>query len=100
MRRVRYAICLVWLGLLLTGCQSAASSAPAESGIKIVATMSVLADFATQVGGDNVTVTTIVPVGGDPHTAIGDAPSQRLFPFGHNGNANRSSGCSVLNGVS
>lgn len=30
--------------------------------------MSVFADFAEQVGGDNVTVTTIVPVGGDPHT--------------------------------
>ncbi len=61
-------IFLLSLAWLLSACPSAASSAPAESGIEIVTTMSVLADFAEQVGGDKVTVTTIVPVGGDPHT--------------------------------
>lgn len=34
----------------------------------MVATMSVFADFAEQIGGEYIEVSSIVPVGGDPHT--------------------------------
>lgn len=44
----------------------------------VVATMSVFADFAQEVGGDLVTVTTIVPVGGDPHTYV-PTPSDAIL---------------------
>jgi len=51
--------------LLLTAC----SSAPATTGdrVVVVATIAPLADFVEQVGGDRVSVTTLIPPGADPH---------------------------------
>jgi zinc/manganese transport system substrate-binding protein len=36
-------------------------------GLQVVATMSILADMVRDVGGDAVTITTLVPAGQDPH---------------------------------
>ncbi len=40
----------------------------ASANLRAVATFSVLADFIQQVGGDKVSVTSIIPLGGDPHS--------------------------------
>ncbi len=62
----------VVLALLVAGCAALFADAPAGGGddgrVRVVATMSVFAEFAEAVGGDRVAVETIVPVGGDPHT--------------------------------
>ena len=68
--------------LVAVGC--AAQPAPEQRGdsLDVVASMSVIADFAREVGGEHVEVTSLVPIGGDPHVheptpadarAIGDA---------------------------
>lgn len=57
--------------LSLSACVQVDSSAGQEGGaerISVVATMSVFADLAEEVGGDEIEVSSIVPVGGDPHT--------------------------------
>ena len=53
--------------LLLAACgpQSAASEGAEE--LQVVASMTVIAHFAEQVAGDAATVSSVVPVGGDPH---------------------------------
>lgn len=72
---------LVVLAVVLSACRPAAGR-PQDSGgedpttatysaraeVTVVATMSILADFAAVVGGPFVNVRSIVPVGGDPHT--------------------------------
>jgi len=55
------------LALLAGGCAPTVSDAR-ESGLAVVSTMSVFSDFAEAVGGEHVTVDTLVDVGGDPHT--------------------------------
>ncbi len=51
--------------LLLTACTSAAS--PADGKLQVLATTSIVADVVQQVGGDYIQVTTLMPVGTDPH---------------------------------
>lgn len=53
------------LGLALP--LAALASAAAAKEIKAVASFTVLADVVKQVGGDHVTVTSLVPPNGDPH---------------------------------
>lgn len=43
-------------------------AAQEDGTLKVVASFSILADWATQVGGDHVEVTSIVPADGDAHT--------------------------------
>lgn len=59
--RQRLLYVLVILGLLV-------NSAAVSAQVKVVATFSILADLAAQVGGDLVSVGAIVPMGGDPHS--------------------------------
>lgn len=59
---------LAGLLVLLAGCAPAPSEAAERDTLSVVATMSVFAEFAEAVGGDLVSVETLVPVGGDPHT--------------------------------
>ncbi len=61
-----------------SGAPSPRASSPADSGpgpsggagepLRVVATTTVLADLVAQVGGDLVTVTPLVPLGGEVHT--------------------------------
>ncbi len=52
---------------VLTALTVLGSPASAEE-LQVVATFSVIADMAAEVGGDRVDVSSIVPLGGDPHT--------------------------------
>ncbi|CAN5262090.1 zinc ABC transporter substrate-binding protein [soil metagenome] len=57
------------LAVATAGCGGGqGGTAAADGPLQVVATMSVFADFAEAVGGDLVTVDTLVPIGGDPHT--------------------------------
>lgn len=54
---------------LVAGCAPAGASDEGGGGrLQVVTTMSVFSGFAEEVGGDLVEVTSLVPVGGDPHT--------------------------------
>ncbi len=58
------------LALALTACGRGGGGA-VESGhgpVRVATTLSVFADFVRQVGGERVTVVTLVPAGADPHT--------------------------------
>lgn len=76
MPALRIVPALVSVLLLVAGCAAEsgadsgepAATAGGEERVTVVATMTVLAEFAERVGGDHVTVTSLVPVGGDPHT--------------------------------
>lgn len=49
--------------------------APAQEQVAVVASFSVLADIVQHVGGDRVSVSSLVPIGGDAHT-FDPAPQQ------------------------
>lgn len=55
--------------LVLAGCGSApgADGAATSGGLKVVATTTQLTDFANQVGGDDISLTGLLPVGGSAH---------------------------------
>ncbi len=54
--------------LLAAGaCASSSAGGADDERLRVVASMSVIADFAREVGGDHVEVTSLVPVGADPH---------------------------------
>jgi ABC-type Zn uptake system ZnuABC Zn-binding protein ZnuA len=54
---------------LLCACGGAAGAEPASGErLHVVTTMSVLADLVERAGGDAVRVSSLTPVGGDPHT--------------------------------
>jgi ABC-type Zn uptake system ZnuABC Zn-binding protein ZnuA len=69
------AVAIVALVAGLAACGSTATATPGSSGggsggrgLVVVTTTSVFADMIRQVGGPNVTVTSLVPKGGDVHT--------------------------------
>ena len=66
MKKISLALCLLMLLLasFLTGCAQQASS----SGLKVVATTTIVGDIARQIGGDRISLTVLLPVGADPHT--------------------------------
>lgn len=47
--------------------EDAGSDGDEDEPLHVVASMSIIADFARQVGGEHVTVQSLVPVGADPH---------------------------------
>ncbi len=53
--------------LLLAGCGSQATDKEQENQLTVVATNSILADMAKEIGKEHVIVYSIVPVGTDPH---------------------------------
>jgi len=75
--------CAVAIALALSGCKPSAhqdSSAPnalapakliAGEKLRVVATTSIVADIAQNVGGDAIQLTTLLPLGADPHTFQG-----------------------------
>lgn len=58
---------LAILALVLTACGGAQPSAGSDR-LQVLATTSIVADVVRQVGGDYVQVTTLLPLGADPHT--------------------------------
>jgi ABC-type Zn uptake system ZnuABC Zn-binding protein ZnuA len=57
------------LGMLTAACAGAGGSpTPPQGSVEVVATTTVFADLVRNVGGSHVTVTSLVPNGGDPHT--------------------------------
>ncbi len=66
---VRLGAALATLSLAFVAC-TGGGQAPVGDGepLRVVATTTVLADLVAQVGGDLVTVTSLVPVGGEVHT--------------------------------
>jgi ABC-type Zn uptake system ZnuABC Zn-binding protein ZnuA len=56
--------------IVVVGCSSASSPAPVSSAapLKVVATTTVFADMVRNVGGDLVSVASLVPANGDVHT--------------------------------
>lgn len=55
------------LALVVSALGCSPSSADDDERLSVVATMSIIADFAEEVGGDEVEAVSLVPVGGDPH---------------------------------
>src|SRR5690606_4255294 len=58
----------VLLPALLLAPIDRAATAQDDDPLDVVVSFSVLADIVEQVGGDRVSVTSLVPVGGDAHT--------------------------------
>jgi zinc/manganese transport system substrate-binding protein len=66
---IRAAVILLVIALSAAACGGGSSSdAPTDSPIRVVATTTVLADMARQVGGEDVDVVSLVPPGGEVHT--------------------------------
>jgi manganese/iron transport system substrate-binding protein len=63
--RVIFALGLTALTMLSVACQN---EGPSGRNIKAVVSTTVLADLVSQVGGDRVDVTSLLPPGADPHT--------------------------------
>lgn len=66
---MRILVALSLTAFLLVACQSQPSSPPGgEARLRVVTTTSVFADMVSQVGGELVRVTSLVPHNGDVHT--------------------------------
>lgn len=57
---------VVLLALVLTACASP-PSARQDGRLRVVATTPIIADIASQVGGEHATVSSVLPLGADPH---------------------------------
>jgi len=66
MQRRTFLLPAIFLLAFLAACQPAAA-AP-SGGLSVVATTSIVADVVQQIGGDAFTVTTLLPLGSDPHS--------------------------------
>jgi ABC-type Zn uptake system ZnuABC Zn-binding protein ZnuA len=64
----RTAVALAFIGAFVAACSTPASSGAPDGALRVVATTTVLADLVKQVGGDDVSVTSLVPKGGEVHT--------------------------------
>lgn len=53
--------------LLFSACGSSQADSMTDTGLKVVATNSIIADLAKEVGGSHIALHSIVPVGTDPH---------------------------------
>lgn len=65
--RPRLAAALLPAVLALAGCGTAGAGGPTDAAVRLVATTTVVADFARAVGGDRVQVTQVLKPGVDPH---------------------------------
>jgi ABC-type Zn uptake system ZnuABC Zn-binding protein ZnuA len=63
---IRKFIPFLILVSLLTGCSSA--PAPSKSGLRVVASTTIVGDVVSQVGGNLINLSVLFPIGADPHT--------------------------------
>lgn len=67
MKHILFVI-LAIVSLLLAACSGAGSAAARGGRLRVVATFSVIGDFAQNIGGDKIALTTLVGPGRDTHT--------------------------------
>lgn len=65
--RVSPFVATLMLVGVLASCTAAADSDPTDTGVRIVTTTTILGDVVRNITGDLADVTTLVPVGVDPH---------------------------------
>ena len=63
-----YLLAVALSSMVAAGCGAASTITEPSSKVMVVTTTSILADFARQVGGDRVSVRSLVPPGADIHT--------------------------------
>jgi len=59
---------VIVVAVAVAACTPAVTGSPPGDALRVVATTTVLADLVEQVGGDRVSVTSLVPKGGEVHT--------------------------------
>jgi len=65
-RRIALILILfLMVNLLIAGC---GMQPTAVSGVKVVATTTIVGDVVKQIGGERISLTTLLPIGTDPHT--------------------------------
>jgi ABC-type Zn uptake system ZnuABC Zn-binding protein ZnuA len=65
---LRSLVALLAVALVVAGCARTPADAAGDNRIHVVATTTVLADMVRQVGGERVSVESLVPKGGEAHT--------------------------------
>lgn len=65
--RAGRALAVAVVAALAAGCVGLDATASDDARLQVVASNSIIADFASEAGGSDVEVTGLVPVGGDPH---------------------------------
>ncbi|MGX6962916.1 metal ABC transporter substrate-binding protein [Vagococcus xieshaowenii] len=68
MKKILWAVSILGLLIFITGCGKKSDTTDDANKLKVVASYSIIADMAKQVGGDKVDVTSIVTRGTDPHS--------------------------------
>ncbi len=72
------------LTLMACGCRESAGPGPVGAGpLRVVATTSIIADAVQNVGGQHVTVTTLMPAGTDPHNYLPTSADTETFAGAH-----------------
>ena len=72
------------LTLLACGCRESAGPGPVGAGpLRVVATTSIIADAVRNIGGEHVTVTTLMPAGTDPHNYLPTSADTETFAGAH-----------------
>lgn len=66
-RHVLNALCLLLAGVLLTACDGTAVNRNDDGKPQVVATTTMIADLARQIGGEDVQVISLMRIGEDPH---------------------------------
>ncbi|MFY1674573.1 anchored repeat ABC transporter, substrate-binding protein [Plantactinospora sp. WMMB334] len=67
-RGTRLLVLPLLVGVLTAGCRSEVTLSAHDERLQVVATTGILRDLASQVGGDRVRVSALVPDGADPHS--------------------------------
>jgi ABC-type Zn uptake system ZnuABC Zn-binding protein ZnuA len=65
-KKILLYICV--LMLVSVGLGACANQNIPQTGIKVVATTTIVGDIVRQVGGDKISLTVLLPIGADPHT--------------------------------
>jgi manganese/zinc/iron transport system substrate-binding protein len=61
---------LLIVAMLMVGCADSATSAPEDGRLRVVATVGQIGSLVEEIGGEHVTVTTLMGAGADPHQYV------------------------------